>query len=124
VVGCGPVGECAAGRLLSMGADVYLYDTKASTAETVAKTLDSTKVHVISELTTACKITNILEATPSACSIPDSLLTATTNVAAPGVPLGLSQEQCDMLRERLIHDKLELGVAAMAVSLLNKKENR
>ena len=60
----------------------------------------------------------IMEATPSADTIPDNLIGPHMVVAAPGVPLGISEKGCRLLADRLIHDKLELGVAAMAVSLI------
>ena len=61
----------------------------------------------------------VLEATPSPDTIHDKLILDRMLVAAPGVPLGISENGCQIMKDRLVHDKLELGVAAMAISLLS-----
>ena len=38
-----------------------------------------------------------------------------TLIAAPGMPLGLTDEAYSLVEQRLIHDVLEIGVAAMFV---------
>ena len=123
VLGCGPVGLSAARALLFFGARVTLYDRNASAAEGVKACLSSRAGggDVVLEKDPAKALAMhrlILEATPEAGTIPDGSIFPDTFVAAPGVPLGVSASGREILRGRLVHDKLELGVAAMAVSLL------
>jgi len=121
VLGCGPVGEAAARSLLGFGARVILYDTHITASETVkGKLADYGDITITDSIqNSTMKYQHILEATPAANSIPDKLLSDVSCVAAPGVPLGVSSKGCKILKNRLIHDKLELGIAAMAISLLN-----
>jgi hypothetical protein len=46
------------------------------------------------------------------------LITARTYIAAPGVPLGLTAAAAVKAAPRLLHDRLQIGVAAMAVASL------
>ncbi|WDP91503.1 MAG: 3-methylornithyl-N6-L-lysine dehydrogenase PylD [Desulfobacter sp.] len=123
VMGCGPVGEAGAGMLLEKNARVGLYDTNYDAARSLEKRLDKAsgeaKIEVHDDFTSQCRgYSHILEATPQGNTIPDEWITDRMRVAAPGVPLGLSGRGADLLQGRLIHDKLELGVAAMAVKLI------
>jgi 3-methylornithyl-N6-L-lysine dehydrogenase len=123
VQGCGPVGEAAARTLLSFGARVTLFDIHISAAQSLKKNLlkypGGKDIVIENNLNTALlNHQYILEATPSTETIPDKLISDHMFVAAPGVPLGISHNGCKILKNRLIHDKLELGVAAMAISLI------
>jgi pyrrolysine biosynthesis protein PylD len=120
VMGCGPVGQAAARTLLSFNARVTLYDCHIATTRLLMDKLAKYgAVRVDSDIKSALlNHEYILEATPSANTIPDEYLGNRTVVATPGVPLGVSKIGCQILNNRLVHDKLELGVAAMAVSLV------
>lgn len=122
VMGCGPVGDNAAQRLLFMGGRITLFDCRIPAAqalkERLAPGLDDSRVRLATDLDTALsRHLLVLEATPSGNSIPDNRISGRMKVAAPGVPLGLSDTGCQTLKHGLVHDKLELGVAVMAVSL-------
>ena len=120
VMGCGPVGESSARSLLGRGAEIGLYDINARAAETLKTKLikgePKARIEVVDKLLSDWPL--ILEATPSAGTISDNLITEELKIAAPGVPLGISETGCSLLTDRLVHDTLELGVAAMAVGLL------
>jgi len=123
VLGCGPVGEAAAITLLSSGARVALCDTHLSAASLLKERLlahpGGNKIVIEADINMALSnYQYIIEATPSANTIPDELISDRMVVAAPGVPLGVSKKGCRILENRLVHDKLELGVAGMAISLL------
>ncbi|MCK5682555.1 3-methylornithyl-N6-L-lysine dehydrogenase PylD [bacterium] len=122
VIGCGSVGEAAARKLLSFNAKLSLIDINYNTAQLLAKKLSRAeqkdKIIVLKQEDNILSYKYILEATPSENTITDSLLSELTVVASPGVPLGVSAKGCKILNDHLIHDKLELGVAAMAVALL------
>jgi pyrrolysine biosynthesis protein PylD len=124
IMGCGPVGEVAAKKLLGKGARLSLYDSQLETASALKEKLTSglvgkSRVQIVDDFTSHASTCHyILEATPSEKTIPDELISENLLVSAPGVPLGISKSGCKMLNNRLVHDKLELGVAAMAVGLV------
>lgn len=120
VLGCGPVGEAATRSLLTLGARVGLHDCSPMAAWSLIKKSNERANLVIEEnLKKALgKYRYIVDATPASELIPDDLLADGTCISAPGVPLGVSEKGRLLLENRLVHDKLELGVAAMAVSLL------
>ncbi len=127
VMGCGPVGEAGARWLLSRGARVALCDIHPSAARALRERLGTgqsthlTSGRITLETAGPGVLLNygyVLEATPSADSIPDKYIRDDLVVAAPGVPLGISETGCRLIKDRLIHDTLELGVAAMAICLV------
>jgi len=123
IVGCGPVGSAAAEALLNLGARVALHDINVESALSLKKQLSGhlkdPGIQIEEDISSALsRIPNILEASPSKNTIPDELLLDHMLMTAPGVPLGVSEKGCELLGKRLVHDKLELGVAAMAVNLV------
>jgi len=123
VLGCGPVGEAAAQTLLSLGARVSLYDIHLPAAQLLKERLliypGGNNITIEPDVNMALSNYGyILEATPSANTIPDELISDHMVIAALGVPLGISKKGCQILKDRLIHDKLELGVAGMAICLV------
>ena len=124
VLGCGPVGEAAARKLLSAGARVILHDlnmvTSQRTKTKLSKLSDPGNISVAESINNSIGTYGyIVDSTPTENAVPNKLLSENTYVVAPGVPLGISSKGCDILKNHLIHDKLELGVAAMAVSILS-----
>ncbi|MFK5954315.1 MAG: 3-methylornithyl-N6-L-lysine dehydrogenase PylD [Desulfobacterium sp.] len=126
VLGCGPVGTGAARWLRRSGAHVILYDIDPQAARSLKKMLCDGEDTVPGRVTVADeelgtlldRVRYIVEATPVANSIPESALFDNTFVAAPGVPLGISKKGYKKISTHIIHDKLEIGVATMAVSML------
>lgn len=129
IMGCGPVGAAAAQTVLFWGASVLLYDIYPQAAQSLEQRLlkDSwpgRKIEIQNDLHKGFSKTRlIIEATPSADTIEDDLISDHMVVAAPGVPLGISTAGCSILKNRVIHDKLELGVAVMAVSLVLQEKD-
>ncbi len=124
VIGCGPVGQHAAVRLVQYGANVFLYDVHIEVARHTKSRLRHGNVEVLLDLPRVPRFANIIEATPCADAIPDSLLCPNTRVAAAGIPLGITSRGCAIIGNTLVHDKLELGVATMAVALLNLSDGK
>ena len=123
VIGCGPVGAAGAEWLLRLGAGVALYDIRPGAAAMLREKLINNRntghVHVLDDINMKFnRFSCIFEATPADNTIPDEWVSDQLIVTAPGVPLGVSDKGRIKLENRLIHDKLELGVAAMAVSLV------
>ncbi len=124
VLGCGLVGAAAARTLLFLNSRVALYDVYPPIAHSLKESLSVyatfDRIRIETDVNRALsKDQYIIEATPAAGTIPDELISDTMVVAAPGVPLGISKIGCQILKNRLVHDKLALGTAAMAVSLLS-----
>ncbi|MFW2365304.1 MAG: 3-methylornithyl-N6-L-lysine dehydrogenase PylD [Desulforhopalus sp.] len=130
VVGCGPVGRAAAEYLVKYGATatITLADLEKQKAEQLLGYLrqhldrwgrGAITIRLASNIEEEIDAhDHILDATPDGCLIEDNLLTKDKRVAIPGVPPGISRDGFRLLGTRVIHDKLELGVAAMAVALL------
>lgn len=128
VAGCGPVGRSGAERLLRFGGHVTLLDSDMQKSAELQELLqqklissgrDPGCIRISSDLDEALMIHDyILDATPDSCLIADEYLKKTKRIAIPGVPPGISEYGFNLLGSRVIHDKLELGVAGMAVSVL------
>ncbi len=56
----------------------------------------------------------IFDATPARNIITEEMIDDETYLAAPGIPAGFTSRAAERLGDRLIHDPLQLGVAAMA----------
>jgi pyrrolysine biosynthesis protein PylD len=123
VMGCGPVGAAGAAFLAYLGARVALLDRDRSAAErvkhAVSQQCPTSVITIEQDLDTALSRHRfILEATPSPDTIPRARVSPDMRVAAPGVPPGVSPGAAALLGPHLVHDTLEIGVAAMAVSLV------
>ena len=59
------------------------------------------------------RYTILLDASPAAEIIQAEHIRPDTVIAACGIPLGLSNEAYSIVRERLVHDPLQIGVATM-----------
>lgn len=119
VLGCGPVGTAAIRFLFSCKAKVAVHDPCSLAVTSLGKIFqDTQEILIENDVAEAGKYKYIIDATPTSNSVPDALIAADTFIAAPGVPLGISTRGCEILGDRLIHDKLELGIAGMAVALL------
>ena len=124
VVGCGPVGQQAGAHLLHLGAALCLLDTDQKRASRAAQTLMKLSKHVVDigyDLNQALlQHRFILDATPAAGIIDAVHLSGDSVVAAPGVPLGLTPRAARKAAGQLLHDTLQLGVAAMLAGVLKQ----
>jgi 3-methylornithyl-N6-L-lysine dehydrogenase len=121
VIGCGPVGRGAALGLIHFGAGVSVYDMDSRFSQALSEDLRrnfNAKVEVADSLGKALGSHRfIVEATNGADVIDDGDLQADSLVAAPGMPLGLTDAACEKAN-RVLHDPLQIGVATMAVMAL------
>ena len=128
VIGCGPVGFNAASQLLLLGWTVTLYDTDRGKAESTRQLLQT--IHANADGTHPAQLQvdkkarpeeyrYIVDATPQSRLLSKDQLSDTSHLVIPGVPPGITPESFRFLGKRVIHDKLELGVSSMAVSLLS-----
>ena len=122
VLGCGPVGRNAARAVLRMGAQVSFCDIVPEASGQAARALSESapgKISVESNLESAlARHRLIVDATPAGDIIDEAHIHSETFVSAPGVPLGLTARAIEKISGRLLHDRLEIGVATMAASAL------
>jgi len=111
--GAGCVGWNAVLALEDRGAKVAVLDLNQ---EKVSSLVIGHEITVERNMEEALsRYTVFFDASPAANIIQVKHITPETFIAAPGVPLGLSEEAYRLVRERLIHDVLEIGVATMFV---------
>ena len=119
VLGCGAVGRGAAILLADLGASVGLLDREVEKARALAASITSyLELPVVIEDQLERVVSRydlILDATPAANIIAPSFVTPRTVISAPGVPCGLHPLKMADMASRLIHDRLQIGVATMAV---------
>lgn len=111
--GAGRVGWSAVLALKSKGARVAACDLKQQKMESLAK---GHEVIVERNLEEALgRYTVFFDASPAANIIEAKHIRPETLIAAPGMPLGLTDEASSLVEQCLVHDVLEIGVATMFV---------
>lgn len=117
VVGAGPVGRGAAEALAGFGAKVSIYDIDPKRKEALVDYLLSRNItDAVAEGRLEPALYRhriIIDACPAADYIDLEHLQGDSFIAAPGIPLGLTEEGLRACGERLLHDPLEIGVATM-----------
>jgi pyrrolysine biosynthesis protein PylD len=116
VLGYGPVGQAATNELLDRRANVVLYDIdEVKIGHAKRKFKD--RIHIVHSIKEGMWYSNLIfDATPVPNIISEDMITETTIIAAPGIPLGLTNDALKKISQNnLIHDSLELGVATMAL---------
>jgi len=110
VLGYGPVGFHAVDFLMELGANVAVHDHDLSKVEQIR----SSKIKVEPDLERALpRYRCLVDATPGKAFISLAHLHPEVLIAAPGVPLGLTADAYEKCKARVIHDPLQIGVAAM-----------
>ncbi len=124
VMGCGPVGRSAAMALAKYGACISVYDIDSSRSRQLAGDLNRStnrEIDIQVDLNKALLDHSfIVEATNSADTIPSNILSESTYIAAPGMPLGLNLAARKKVSNRLLHDPLQIGVATMGMAALKQ----
>ena len=111
VIGAGRVGRSAVCALKRLGAEVAVFDIDQTKAEILVREYETVKEENLAEALS--QYTILLDASPAAEIIQAEHIKPDTVIAACGIPLGLSNEAYSMVRERLVHDPLQIGVATM-----------
>ena len=120
-LGLGKVGTHAVKAFQELGSRTWVFDTDSTRLQAC---VDQHDVQVVKDLKMAFQsIDYILDATPAAEIIDESMIRPTTIISCPGVPHGLTPTARAKIGTGFIHDKLPLGVAVMALeSLYPNKE--
>jgi pyrrolysine biosynthesis protein PylD len=116
VLGYGLVGQAATIELLDRRANVVLYDIdKVKIGHAKRKFKD--RIHIVHSIKEGLWYSNLIfDATPVPDIISEDMISETIFIAAPGIPLGLTNKALKKISQNhLIHDSLELGVATMAL---------
>ena len=121
IIGAGPVGCGAAQFLVTKGAFVRVFDINTQKSEQLKS--GKPAIAIEKNLPDAFKnnVELVVEATPSKSVIEASFLKGTEYIAAPGIPIGLSEEAVKKMNGGIIHDALEIGVASMFFAVINSK---
>ena len=116
--GMGHVGWNAVMGLKKKGAFVSIYDIDlgklASRSRTHGARIEEDLMKALE------KHTILFDASPAADLIGAEHIRPETMIAAPGIPLGLTEEAYALVKDRLIHDPLQIGVATMLGEVLKK----
>lgn len=110
VLGYGPVGSHAADFLVELGAKVAVYDCDISIIEQIKNNKIKAELDLHKALP---NYSYLVDATPGDAFISFNDLDSEVIIAAPGIPLGLDSKAYEEYKERMIHDPLQIGVAAM-----------
>jgi 3-methylornithyl-N6-L-lysine dehydrogenase len=114
--GAGRVGWKAASFLKHKGAQVSAFDIDQHKLETLAKGSD---IQIEAEIEKSLMRHRLFfDASPAGDFIQAKHIKPDTLIAAPGVPLGLTEEAYALVQGRLIHDPLQIGVATMLAQAL------
>ena len=114
VIGCGPVGAAAAEALLKRGARVSVHDVNAERLRNLARAAG-----IAIEASPAMGDWALFfDASSGTDIIGVEHVHEKTLVAAPGMPCGVGADAAEKLGPRLLHDPLQIGVAAMLVDTL------
>jgi len=111
VIGVGRVGRSAVCALKRLGAKVAVYDVDQAKAEILVKEYKVVKEENLAQALP--RYTILLDASPAAEIIKAEHIKPDTIIAACGIPTGLSTEAYSLVKERLVHDPLQIGVATM-----------
>jgi len=114
--GAGQLGWKAVGLLETKGAEVAAFDLNQSKLKELAK---GRKTRVERDLEEALRQYSIFfDASPAADIIQSEHIQPETLLAAPGIPLGCTTEAYGLVKDRLIHDPLQIGVATMLAEVV------
>lgn len=120
ILGLGPVGQAAALYLASRGFQVWVYDTQQSVSEQFA--LQHKGIQVLEDVREKGRFTYLYDATPVGNVIGLECVQEDTVVAAPGMPLGVTEAAREVAT--VIHNPLELGILTMYCECVKKQEER
>ena len=112
----GQLGWKAVDLLETKGAEISAFDLNQSRLKELTK---GRKTRVESDLEEALRRFSIFfDATPASNIIRPEHIEPETLIAAPGIPLGCTMEACGLVKDRLIHDPLQIGVATMLAEVV------
>ncbi|UCB45375.1 MAG: 3-methylornithyl-N6-L-lysine dehydrogenase PylD [Spirochaetota bacterium] len=116
VIGAGKVGLSAMSRLKEYKAAIAVYDIDISKAEKASELFGTVILKDLNDVFRHYQL--IIDASPAKGILKKEHITPYTMIAACGLPLILDTEALKLVKERLVHDPLQIGVATMFFSAL------
>ena len=114
--GAGRVGWKATSLLKDKGTQISVFDIDQLRLETLTR---GSNVRVETNLEESLmRHRFFFDASPGADLIRAEHIRPDTLIAAPGIPLGVTEEAYPLVQERLIHDPLQIGVATMLAEVV------
>ncbi|PKM85772.1 MAG: 3-methylornithyl-N6-L-lysine dehydrogenase PylD [Firmicutes bacterium HGW-Firmicutes-11] len=107
ILGCGRVGKEALKLLEAKGAFPVLYDKNSQ------KTKFFTKYKILGSPEEIKEYPLVFDATDESGWLTDEMLHPDVWIAAPGLPISLTDETLELRKDRIVHDRLPIGVAVM-----------
>ena len=125
VIGVGDVGSHAVADLIARRANPLVVDIDEGRLRIMKERYED-QVATFRTVAGAMRHTNlVIDAAPASNIIRSDMISANTLISAPAVPLGLTKGALKELNpQNLIHDPLQLGVAAMAVEACVARKGR
>ncbi|HVI41826.1 MAG TPA: 3-methylornithyl-N6-L-lysine dehydrogenase PylD [Anaerovoracaceae bacterium] len=109
LMGCGILGQEFLKCLKKKGASVTVYDIDRNKLSEMKKE----EISVIESPEEIAGFRYVIDATSQGGWLHQNLLHPEVWIAAPGIPLSLDQEAYEACSNQMIHDPLQIGVAAM-----------
>ena len=114
--GAGRVGWKATSLLKDKGTQISVFDIDQLRLETLTR---GSNIRVEAKLEESLmRHRFFLDASPGTDLIRAEHIRPDTLIAAPGIPLGVTEEAYPLVQERLIHDPLQIGVATMLAEVV------
>ncbi|MHB8917764.1 MAG: 3-methylornithyl-N6-L-lysine dehydrogenase PylD [Desulfocucumaceae bacterium] len=121
VRGAGRLGSRAVSAIKELGAGVSIFDVDFNKAEILAKAYGGVMEEKLEPALERHRI--IFDASPAPAIIRAGHIKENTVIAAPGIPCGVDSEAYTLLGDRLVHDTLHIGVAAMLLGAVYGKNS-
>lgn len=117
VLGLGPVGRAAVGRLIKLGAEPVVFDPNPEPVSMVQNMYPVETAASVSDCLVRTPF--VIDCSPASNFISAEFISKESLVASPGVPVGLTLEALEKINpDCFIHDPLQLGVAVMLLESL------
>ena len=128
VLGCGPVGYFSVRALSQRGAMVSVYERdEAKSQALLVRTKEDSDSEITIETSLVDALGNhrlIIDATNAADIINTDWFHQNSLVVAPGIPCGITSEAMKKFPCQILHDPLQLGVAAMLAQILLQRDGQ
>ena len=122
LLGAGRVGQAAALKMVGRGAHIKVFDIDKEAAASLTYRIEeicpgaAATVDNLEKALDSCRL--LFDASPAINILKPRHFKKDLFISSPGMPLCLPGDFYQQLRERLVHDPLQLGVAAMICQVL------
>ena len=122
VLGCGRIGQAALAEILAQGFQAAVLDPDRAKVDAWYRTIPAQyreAVHILKTFPPNLDgYVGVLDATPVPDIIDPEQIHPNLVIAAPGVPLGVCTVGLEQVKDQVVHDPLQIGVAVMVTMSL------